>query len=177
MRRVAVLVMIALAASATPAAIAATGPPANVPRPLYGEEPGVGFYELTGAGSSFLVWRDGAGRYRLGVFRLRIRRGSGPGCRAYRNRFATVEGEHALRPLVAHRADADELSYGSTRVYEYAASEQDRADVSIDGRRFPGELSVDIGEGPVAGRPVVGSLSIGVEGLDCTVGFVGRLRH
>jgi hypothetical protein len=170
------LVLVAVPASAQ-AATLATEPLAHIPKPLYGEEPELGFYELTGTGSHFLVWRDGASRYRISVFRLRIRRGSATGCRPYKNQFATVGGDHALRPLVAHRAEANELSYGSTRVYEYAASEQDRADVSIDGHHFPGELNVDIGEGPAPEKPVIGSLSIGIDGLDCTVGFVGRLHR
>jgi hypothetical protein len=33
--------------------------------------------------------------------------------------------------------------------------------------------TTDIGEGPVPGKPVVGSLSIGTEGLDCTISFRG----
>lgn len=158
------------------AATLATEPPTVAAKPVYGRPPEIGIYELSGAGSRFLVWRDFMGRYRLSVFRLRIRRGSSAQCRPYKNRLAVVGGGHALRPLVAHRVDANELSWGSTRVYEYAASEQDRADVSIDGHHFPGELNVDIGEGPVPEKPVVGSLSIGVEGLDCTIGFVGSFR-
>jgi hypothetical protein len=169
------LALIVLPATA-PAATLASEPPMT-PKPVYGVAPELGFYEVSGAGSRFLVWRDGAGRYRLSVFRLRIRRGSSAACRPYKNEFATVGGDHALRPLVAHRAEANELSYGSTRVYQYAASEQDRADVSIDGHHFPGELNVDIGEGPVPEKPVVGWLSFGVEGLDCTIGFTGNYRR
>jgi hypothetical protein len=172
---VVLLALVAVPAGAQ-AATLATEPLAHTPKPVYGSEPDVGFYELSGAGSRFLVWRDFASRYRLSVFRLRIRRGSSAACRPYKNQFATVGGDHALRPLVAHRSEATELSYGSTRVYEYAASEQDRANVSIDGHHFPGELNVDIGEGPVPEKPVVGWLSIGLEGLDCTVGFVGSYR-
>jgi hypothetical protein len=171
-----VLAVAAVPAGAQAATLAAE-PPRQTPRPVYGGPPEIGYYELSGAGSRFLVWRDGAGRYRLSLFRLRIQRGSSPACRPYRNQLAGVGGDHALRPLVAHRAEATELSYGSTRLYEYAAGEQDSADVSIDGRHLPGELNVDIGEGPVPMRPVVGSLSIGIEGLDCTVGFVGRYRR
>jgi hypothetical protein len=174
---VAVLVTIALVAVATPAAIAATEPADTNPRSLYGEPPNVGYYELSGAGSHFLVWRDGAGRYRLSLFRLRVRRGSASECRAFRNRLATVGGDHALRPLLVHRIGETELSYGSTRVYEYAATEQDRADVSIDGRHFPGVLNVDIGQGPTPEKPVVGAISIGTEGLDCTIGFTGSYRR
>jgi hypothetical protein len=175
-RRLAMLAVLVAVPASAQAATLATEPPAQIPKPLYGEEPELGFYELTGAGSHFLVWRDFASRYRLSVFRLRIRRGSSEACRPYRNQFATVGGDHALRRLVAHRAAANELSYGSTRVYEYAASEQDRADVSIDGHQFPGELNIDIGEGTAPMKPVIGSLSIGIDGLDCTVGFVGRFR-
>lgn len=86
---------------ATPTAIAATEPPRHV----YGEAPGLGFYELTGTGSHLLVWRDFASRYRLSVFRLRIRRGSSEACRPHKNQFAVVGGDHALRPLIAHRAE------------------------------------------------------------------------
>lgn len=175
-RRLLVLLAVVVAPAGAQAATLATEPPAHAAKPVYGSEPNVGVYELTGSGSRFLVWRDFASRYRLSVFRLRIRRGSSAACRPYKNQFATVGGDHALRPLVAHRAEANELSYGSTRVYEYAASEQDRADVSIDGHHFPGELNIDIGEGPVPEKPVVGWLSIGIEGLDCTVGFVGSFR-
>jgi hypothetical protein len=38
-------------------------------------------------------------------------------------------------------------------------------------------LSVDIGEGPTPQKPVVGQISIGVDGLDCTVGFVSSPRR
>lgn len=175
-RRLAMLLAFVAVPAGAQAATVATEPPTHAPNPVYGGEPNVGLYELTGAGSRFIVWRDFASRYRLSVFRLRIRRGSSSACRPYKNQFATVGGDHALRPLIAHRAEADELSYGSTRVYQYAASEQDRADVSIDGHQFAGELNVDIGEGPASEKPVVGWLSIGIEGLDCTVGFVGSHR-
>ncbi|MBS1881917.1 MAG: hypothetical protein JSS97_03045 [Actinobacteria bacterium] len=176
-RRLAMVLAFVAVPAGAQAATLATEPPAHAAKLVFGSEPDVGFYELSGAGSRFLVWRDFASRYRVSVFRLRIRRGSSSACRPYKNQFAVVGGDHALRPLVAHRAEANELSYGSTRVYEYAAGEQDRADVSIDGHHFPGELNVDIGEGPVPEKPVVGWLSIGIEGLDCTVGFVGRLRR
>jgi hypothetical protein len=160
-RRLAMLLAFVAVPAGAQAATLATEPPNRAPKPVYGGEPNVGFYELTGAGSRFLVWRDFASRYRLSVFRLRIRRGSSAACRPYKNQFATVGGDHALRPLISHRAEATELSYGSARVYEYAAGEQDRADVSIDGHHFPGELNVDIGEGPAPEKPVVGWLSIG----------------
>jgi hypothetical protein len=173
-RRLLVLLALVAVPASAQAATLATEP--STPKLVFGGQPNVGFYELTGAGSHFLVWRDFASRYRLSVFRLRIRRGSSEACRPYRNQFATVGGDHALRRLVAHRAEANELSYGSTRVYEFAASEQDRADVSIAGHQFPGELNVDIGEGPAPMKPVIGSLSIGIDGLDCTVGFVGRYQ-
>jgi hypothetical protein len=176
-RRLAVLLAFVAVPAGAQAATLATGPSDHAPRQLYGEPPNVGYYELSGAGSRFLVWRDGAGRYRLSLFRLRVRRGSSTECRPFRNQLATVGGDHALRPLLVHRIGETELSYGSRRVYEFAAAEQDRADVSIDGHHFPGVLNVDIGQGPTPEKPVVGWLSIGAEGLDCTVGFTGSYRH
>jgi hypothetical protein len=156
-----------------PAAPSATAPP---PVRTYGGPPQIGFYELSGVGSRFLVWRDFAGRYRLSLLRIRIRRGAAAECRPYRNRLVTVLGDHALRRLLVHREEETEVSYGSTRSYEFAAGDQDKVSVSVDGRVLPAELSVDIGEGPTPEKPVVGRLSIGVDGLDCTVGFVGSPR-
>jgi hypothetical protein len=142
----------------------------------YGGPPRIGFYELSGVGSRFLVWRDFAGRYRLSLFRIRIRRGAAE-CRPYRDRLATVPGDHALRRLLVRRDEETEISYGSTRSYEFAAADQDKVSVSVDGRLLPAELSVDIGEGPTSEKPVVGRISIGVDGLDCTVGFLGSPRR
>jgi hypothetical protein len=142
----------------------------------YGGPPRIGFYELSGVGSRFLVWRDFAGRYRLSLLRIRIRRGAAE-CRRYRDRLATVPGDHALRRLLVRRDEETEISYGSTRTYEFAAADQDKVRVSVDGRLLPAELSVDIGEGPTAEKPVVGQISIGTDGLDCTVGFVGGPRR
>lgn len=164
------LVVVHLVARAAPSA---TGLPPTVR--TYGGPPQLGFYELSGVGSRFLVWRDFAGRYRLSLFRIRIRRGAAE-CRTYSNRLATVPGDHALRRLLVHRDEEAEISYGSTRSYEFAAGDQDKVSVSVDGRLLPAELSVDIGEGPTPERPVVGQISIGVGGLDCTVGFVGSPR-